>query len=331
MKSLDSYIVPEVEIDEQLQPLTEEENSMLLESLNEPHLLLIAKQLNDNIKAGTGNVSFGDIFGNMNIMWDKIGPSRVKEYDYPKDEKVLKMVRATLNGSGIVITISSEGTYTYAYKNGTGHGKDHISLNQSHSRYWKSISYTETMDRISWAHKLIIIDTSSAQGDLSTWNLKSERSASRANMIPTGVEYEKYCKELAKENNRRYKTIVDANKSKKDADFESVNKAVSDSMEKMMKCVVLFQKEPEKYADQKYALSIIMDHINDTKRYDKGKTIGSDGLLVLFKQYNDMYIELTAGKNGYYWNSPEKLKELGEKVKKAADDLQKNYFSRFGL
>ena len=105
-----------------------------------------------------------------------------------------------------------------------------------------------------------------------------------------------YNKKVARENIKRYKEIISQNKLKKNKDFEAIDKLVQKVLNGVMQAVMNVHKDPAKYADVSWKLSILQQEVYDQRTYNSGNSYGHDGLLKVYDRYNENYIKAHADK-----------------------------------
>lgn len=116
----------------------------------------------------------------------------------------------------------------------------------------------------------------------STTQKRRERSEAKSGSINFDKES---LMEIARKNVERYKAIIAKNKITKQAQNDTIGEEVEEVVNKVMEIVVKINKDITKYADLVYDASNLNRMLYSQRRYDKGKSYGSDGLLILFGSY----------------------------------------------
>ena len=330
--------------------LSTEYNYMITEALNEPHLLRLAAHLKKLADTGEGPGNFGRTFGQFHIQWDKVSSSNVKEYEFVTDT-VVKAARKVLTGSGFVIATDDDWNFTKMFVN-NGREKLFVDISGNKyttSKYWQKMTATDTFDHVKNASHLIIINLNDVK-DIDTYGIRANRVEAHTGMIPSsrdphvgyegkimsdtrGQDYEKYCKNVAKNNYQRYKEIIAANKAKKDTDYEKINKMVKTCLDRMMDAISKVQGDPIKYADSLWSLGCIIDKVNGQKVYtgnykygNKGYT-GENGVLALFGKYTRAYTNVVSKKGTY---ESESIKQYEKEIEDVISSIE-YYFMQIGV
>ena len=308
------------------------ESEEVNEAFGNPYLMLLAKQLKES------GHSFKEIFNKYgsNVSWDQVDSSHITihnwRYKYPSD-KDLKAARAIISGKSYGYII------TYRYENNKlnfvrviDHHKDTIVLGGGYARWYQAKS-TELIDMIignSYSNPkcdgMIIIHK---MNELSNWDKRNERGQARSGMVENTPEY---YKRVARENMERYKKIVAQNRANRNSgDVERVQKNVNEFLQKIMQASNTVMKNPTKYGDKMYRLQHLNEYAYDKVSYDRGRTYGSDGVLVLFNRYMDSWTRTATGQTTYYSGDVRKLlQSIEERIDKIISKAQ-DYLNSFDV
>ena len=144
-----------------------------------------------------------------------------------------------------------------------------------------------------------------------------------------------YNKKVAKENIKRYKEIISQNKLKKDKNFENIDKLVQKVLNGVMQAVMNVHKDPAKYADVSWKLSLLQEAVYDQRTYNRGNSYGDDGLLKVYNMYNENYIKAHADKtNSMYASSSDTymkgMKACEDQIYRIVNNI-KNRLTSFGV
>ena len=260
--------------------------SVINEEINEPHLLKLAKQLIDK-KQG----SFIDAVGYTGIAWDKVSTSNVEVFNmYEEAEDARKAVRSIISKAekiGLVLVINF-GEYTHIIN-----GHKRLYSTKKHNEAY--ISYTDIIDIVNNAEKIICIDLDGLGNEV--YIKRRSREKSREGMVLQGDP--EYYRKVAKENIKRYKEIIAKNKLVKNRNYEKLDKAVQEALNRVMQAVMKVHKDPIKFADKSFELAWMQELIYDQKVYlgwdnktGNAKYKGQEGLLYCYKEYNRWYMEV---------------------------------------
>lgn len=302
------------------------------EAFGNPYLMLLAKQLKES------GLSFKEIFNKYgsHVSWDQVDSSHITNYNWryksPSD-KDLKAARAIISGKsfGYIITYRYEDNKLKFIRAIDGH-KSTIVFGGKYAR-WYQVKSTELIDMICGrgysypkCDGMIIIH---AMKDLDNWEKRNERGQARSGMVENTPEY---YRQVARENMERYKKIVAQNRAnRKSGDVERVQKKVNEFLQKIMQASANVMKNPTKYTDNLYRLEILNEYAYDKVSYDRGRTYGSDGVLVLFNRYMDSWTRTATGKTTYYSGDVQKLlQSIEERIDKIISKAQ-DYLNSFDV
>lgn len=301
------------------------------EAFSNPYLMLLNKQLNEYGR------KFKDIF-RSNMAWDQIDNSHIQNYNWrfkkPSD-KDLKAARAIISGKidGLIIVYYYENN-KIVFNKAINSNKMQISLNKPADRYarWESIRSTELIDMICGNNgyattdgMLIIKHTS----DIETYKIQIDRRNSREGMVENTPEY--YAK-IARENIARYKKIIQANKANRNTgEVEKVQKMVDAFLRDIMQASQNVMKNPMKYKDELLWLEKLNEYAYDRVSYDRGRTYGNDGVLILFNRYMEIWANTASGRETYISGDVNsRLKSLQDRIQKIIEDAQR-YLNKFDV
>lgn len=295
--------------------------SLVNETLNEPHLLKLAKTLREI------GMSFATYVVNVirfHIAWDDVDSSYVDTYD-TSDATQLKLgIREVRNlcadkFRGIAIGVKS-GEYQYVLLP----GKKILNLEYRNMPYREQTTYIA--DYFQNCDKIIIINL---PAELNTFDKHIKRVNNREGVIEPGNEMQ--YRKIARENIKRYKEIIAQNKANKDKSYEEVSKIIETCLQRYMKATMAVNKNPDKYADSYYDLATMNEIISGRETYGRGGTYGQDGIMTCYERYNESRVRIF--KKSEYSNKDyymQNVKAYEKKIKALADKLE-DYFKQFGV
>ena len=311
------------------------ESEELNEALNNPYLLMLAKQIKDN------GGKFKAIFGGVEVAWDEVDSSHIKHYSWrfksPSD-KDLKAARQIISGkeSGFIVLykyVDNEIVFTKIIN----YNKRFLNINQDlKNRYlkFKDAKSTELVDMVIGKHYsetdgMIIISASRYNKELSTSEKTTARWQARQGIVQNTPEY---YRKVARENMERYKKIIQANRANRSTgEVERVQKKVNDFLQRVMKASEIVMKNPLKYTEHLYYLESLNENAYSKISYDRGKSYGKDGVLVLFNRYMSTWGRAAGGKTHY---GPDDLQGYLKSIEEHIDKIIKSaesYFNKFGV
>ena len=310
------------------------ESEELNEALNNPYLLMLAKQIKDN------GGKFKAIFGGVEVAWDEVDSSHIKHYSWrfksPSD-KDLKAARQIISGKGFgYIVLYQYEDNKIVFTKIINDNKEFLNINRDLDIYvqFKDAKSTELIEmvigkRYSKTDGMIIIDASRYDKELSTSKKTAARYQSRQGIVQNTPEY---YRKVARENMERYKKIIQANRANRSTgEVERVQKKVNDFLQRVMKASEVVMKNPLKYAEELYALEHLNEKAYNKVSYDRGKSYGDDGVLVLFNRYMDVWGRAAGGKTYYGSSDPQSdLKRIEEGIDKVIKNAE-SYFNKFGV
>lgn len=317
--------------------LSESACEMITETLAEPHLLELARQLKNDKCSKLNN--FSDIFRDLCIRFDQIDSSNVKEYSGDTLAKGIQASRKVLNNnSGFVLVTGADGRYKYCFVSVWGK-KSMVTLDINY-RGWVDVKPAEVYSYLETASSIIVYNCDMKA--LSNWDLRNKRRSSQQGTVPVSSDktivgwnnrtaWEEYCYNMAEENRKRYKEICASNKTKKNIDFKRIDDMVQTCLNRLMKATMNAKQNPEKYADQSYELAYMCTRVYDQKRPStlrRGEMIGNDGVLRLYSEYNKLYMNLVNQKSYSLDYDKKALNSVSRQIERTIDDLNP-YFLKF--
>ena len=302
------------------------------EAFGNPYLMLLAKQLKES------GLSFKEIFNKYgsHVSWDQADSSHITNYNWryksPSD-KDLKAARAIISGKsfGYIITYSYEDN-KLKFVRVIDHHKDTIVLGGKYARWYQAKS-TELIDMIignSYSNPkcdgLIIIH---AMRDLDNSEKRNERGQARSGMVENTPEY---YRRVARENRERYKKIVAQNRANRNnGEVEKVQKMVDAFLRDIMQASQNVMKNPMKYKDELFWLEKLNEYAYNRVSYDRGKSYGEDGVLILFNRYMEIWAKTASGRETYIIGDANSiLKSLQDRIKKIIENAQ-HYLNKFDV
>lgn len=322
-KDINNYIKYSRRIDCSLEN-EEVMEGLVNEALNEPHLLKLAKVLRKN------NMSFSDYIVRHigRYAFDEIDSSHVDIYDMVDKKQSgegMRRLRNLCSGKFIGIAI---GVINNEYEIVLIPQKNLISIDHQNIRRESSTYIASCFES---CDEIIIIEI--PREELSTWVKRTNRANNLQGVYKPGDKWDYH--EIARSNIKRYKEIIAQNKANKDNGHEKISKLVEECLQRYMKATMIVHKNPDKYADSYYSLSIMNDKISDRAGYDRGKTYGANGIMYYYEQYNTSRVNLFKPANSSF-GAPNKdyhmknLKDCESKIIEIAESLEK-YFKEFGV
>jgi len=297
-------------------------------------------EVNKGYKYASKNTSqnkiFKQIFGNENILWDKITDKDIEEYPATEDEKeqrkMDKKIREVIKGTKkILISKNKDGEFTYFIdcwgsvynlKKGTSwnlHQGSRVSGYRG-----KDIPQYEKIDLIK-GQTIYIIDYSSFERA----KIQGERNRAKSGRIMMDPES---LKRIAEQNIERYKKIIRDNKAKHINNDELINKCKK-IINQVASYATMIAKDPIRHADLIADVSQLTKYIYDTKVYhspksykDKGWYSGVDGILPMMMKYTKTLSDISKNGGAYEYQSTDvknAQKAMEGAVKKAEELIQK--------
>lgn len=308
------------------------ESEELNEALNNPYLLLLAKQLKDNKK------SFKDIFGSYSMAWDQVDSSHIQNYNWrfkTPSEKDLKAARLIISGkvTGFIITYHYGGDDNKIIFDKMINYNKIVRNLHSGSKFGSAFKSTEIIDMIvgNYYNKtdgMIIITGVNYESELSTLRKEADRREARSGMVENTPEY---YRKVAQENMMRYKKIIETNKANRHSgDVAKVQKMVESFLKDVMQASQNMLKDPSKYVNDRFYLERLNSTVYDRMTYGRDGSYGQDGVLVLFNKYMENWADTTAGNISQYTSIDEKLKSLQKQIEERIKNAQV-YLNKFDV
>lgn len=287
--------------DEELANLCESES--IDEAMNNPYLLLLAKQLKETGK------SFKNDFGKHSyVAWDQLDSSDVTNYSWrykkPSDSD-LKAARHIISGkvAGFIFVYKYDEDNKIKFIYAINHNKRMLLLTGDSWHAWQSEKSTELVDRITgdgWRNSrtdgMLIVTTNRTTNDV--YKLRGDRKKAQEGIVQNTPEY---YEEVARNNIRRYKQIIEANRANKKSNAVSrVQQKVDKFLQDIMKASQNAVKNPTKYASYVYNLRSLNEYAYETERYSGGNKYGKDGVLALFNSYMSKWMNTVSGETVYH-------------------------------
>lgn len=305
---------------------------MINESLRNPHLIRLAKQLKEpkykkrNDKWTTWDLP--NILRGRNLYLNELDSDTFKEYD-GSDPKALTIARKSFAGDCILtLCMNDKGRYTYLIQ---GHSATNIDFDEEgrwapNPRHGSDCS-VHTLERIVKDSDTVIFIY---YGDEKrTYKLQSEREDARrgALALERGKERDKdsitatqvrYYEGIANENRQRYRKLAEKMRAEKKLSgvsntFDNIKSRVDKVMEQYTSLMSNMVKHPEKYSYWD------IEHVSQKIKYGymnhRTRSYTEGGLLVLLDRYMSIYISSRKGES--YSSAAEvenKLKELEMKI-----------------
>lgn len=281
----------------------EDESMMIVESLGEPHLLALDKQLKTD-KPGFG---FADIFNpkcwrgrtsKFNVSLSEIDASNVKDYKTITNTTLtaIRNVISSVNGKGFILLRNFEGEYVGVISDRKEVFKIKR-LDRGWDPYqtgrWQNSDYTAIMDWISNAYSCVII--SWVTDDQNDYLIKrNDRANAKSGMLLNTKEQNE---RIASKNRERYRQMaVQIRAERKNKEVDEIADKVDDIMKRYMK---LMRASVSDLSLSNWKISEINDLISDRRHYVKGERRGDNGLLYYYEEYIETYRRLREGDSSH--------------------------------
>jgi hypothetical protein len=282
--------------------------SMINESLNEPHLLELVAQIKRNNK----DLDLKRLLVNwFEIQWDDIDSSNVREYNRLDNEALTtarNVIAARANEvKGILLLRNANGEYTHiiSYK------KDYLHLDERSGYrigpHWIEDKSSELMHMVERADSFVAIIW---DGDW-PWKrskLQADRRNARDGMI---INTPEYYEDIAKENLKRYKKIIAQNRANKinSAEYAKIDAEVEAIVMKTLKLTQKYRNEATQGSSifDIYKVEEINREVYDRQVYmgwdskrGRSKYNGSNGLLYLYSEFTRCFMKFKNDGDSYY-------------------------------
>lgn len=304
--------------------------NIVSESLKDPKLIELAKYLKKFASKSFYNYSFGGLFSQFGVEWDKITESDWETItDIEKAKKIVrKVISNRSNSISSIILVEYDGEIKYLI---TSYVAFDLKNTKRLYDFGKNEYYDETSpERLSDLKQRDIVDliTDNAVTYLldsskmyATQDKKKARRIAKDGIVLQGDEY--YYKTVAERNIKRYKQIIAQHKAEKVAQDDTLSKEVQEVLNKILELNMKIIKEPVKYADCLYDIATLA-YYSYGGNVSKAKS--GNSLLYMYSEYVDANVKNASGKNNYDWivdaqekttkKLREKLKEMKEKIAK---------------
>lgn len=303
--------------------------NIVSESLKDPKLIELAKYLKKFASKSYYNYSFGGLFSQFGVEWDKITESDWETItDIEKAKKIVrKVVSNRSNSISSIVLVEYDGEIKYLITS------DVVFDLKNTKRLYdfnKNEYYTKTSpERLSGLKQYEVVDL--IKDNAVTYLLDSSkmhavldkqlaRRIAKDGIVLQGDEH--YYKEVAERNIQRYKQIIAKRKAERAAQDDTLSKEVQEILNKILELNMKIIKEPVKYADCLYYIAKLSYYsygsINNAK--------SGNSLLFMYSEYVDANVRNASGKNSYDWvvDAQEKTtKQLKEKIKEMREEIAK--------
>lgn len=303
--------------------------SIVSESLKDSKLIELAKYLKKFASKSYYNYSFGGLFSQFGVEWDKITESDWETItDIEKAKKIVrKVVSNRSNSISSIVLVEYDGEIKYLITSDVvfdlkntkrlyDFDKNEYYDKTSPERL-SGLKQYEVVDLIKDNAVTYLLDSSKMYA---TQDKKSARIIAKDGIVLQGDEY--YYKEVAERNIKRYKQIIAQRKAERAAQDDTLSKEVQEVLNKILELNMKIIKEPVKYADCLYDIATLA-------YYSYGninKANSGNSLLYMYSEYVDANVKNASGKNDYDWivDAQEKTtRKLSEKIKEMKEKIAK--------
>lgn len=303
--------------------------NIVSESLKDPKLIELAKYLKKFASKSYYNYSFGGLFSQFGVEWDKITESDWETItDIEKAKKIVrKVVSNRSNSISSIVLVEYDGEIKYLITSDVvfdlkntkrlyDFDKNEYYDKTSPERL-NGLKQYEVVDLIKDNAVTYLLDSSKMHAVL---DKRLARRIAKDGIVLQGDE--KYYKTVAERNIQRYKQIIAKRKAERAAQDDTLSKEVQEILNKILELNMKIIKEPVKYADCLY-------YIAKLSYYSYGninKANSGNSLLYMYSEYVDANVRNASGKNSYDWvvDAQEKTtKQLKEKIKEMKEEIAK--------
>lgn len=303
--------------------------NIVSESLKDPKLIELAKYLKKFASKSYYNYSFGGLFSQFGVEWDKITESDWETItDIEKAKKIVrKVVSNRSNSISSIVLVEYDGEIKYLITSDVvfdlkntkrlyDFNKNEYYDKTSPERL-NGLKQYEVVDLIKDNAVTYLLDSSKMHAVL---DKQLARRIAKDGIVLQGDE--KYYKTVAERNIQRYKQIIAKRKAERAAQDDTLSKEVQEILNKILELNMKIIKEPVKYADCLY-------YIAKLSYYSYGninKANSGNSLLYMYSEYVDANVRNASGKNSYDWvvDAQEKTtKQLKEKIKEMKEEIAK--------
>ena len=303
--------------------------NIVSESLKDPKLIELAKYLKKFASKSYYNYSFGGLFSQFGVEWDKITESDWETItDIDKAKKTVRRVISNRSNSiSSIVLVEYDGEIKYLI---TSYVVFDLKNTKRLYDFDKNEYYDKTSpERLSGLKQSYIVDL--IKDNAVTYLLDSSKmyaaqdKQSARRIAKYGIVLqgdEKYYKEVAERNIKRYKQIIAQRKAERAAQDDTLSKEVQEVLNKILELNMKIIKEPVKYADCLYSIATLAYYSYGS--INKAKS--GNSLLYMYSEYVDANVKNASGKNNYDWivDAQEKTtKQLREKIKEMKEEIAK--------
>ena len=303
--------------------------NIVSESLKDPKLIELAKYLKEFASKSYYNYSFGGLFSQFGVEWYKITESDWETItNIDKAKKIVRRVISNRSNSiSSIVLVEYDGEIKYLI---TSDVVFDLKNTKNLYDFEKGESYIKTVpERLSGLKQSYIVDLIKdnavtylldSSKMYATQDKKSARRIAKYGIVLQGDE--KYYKEVAERNIKRYKQIIAQRKAERAAQDDTLSKEVQEVLNKILELNMKIIKEPVKYADCLYSIATLAYYSYGS--INKAKS--GNSLLYMYSEYVDANVRNASGKNNYDWivDAQEKTtKQLREKIKEMKEEIAK--------
>ena len=305
--------------------------NIVSESLKDHKLIELAKYLKKFAsKSSFYNYSFGGLFSQFGVEWDKITESDWETItDIEKAKKIVrKVISNRSNSISSIILVEYDGEIKYLItryvvfdlKNTKRlydfHTKEYY--DETSPEKLSDLKQRDIVDLITDNAVTYLLDSSKMYA---TQDKQIARRIAKDGIVLQGDEY--YYKEVAERNIKRYKQIIAQRKAERAAQDDTLSKEVQEVLNKILELNMKIIKEPVKYADCLYDIASLVYY---SYGGNISKANSGNSLLYIYSEYVDVNVKNASGKNDSYWiiDAQEKTtKKLSEKLKGMKEKIAK--------
>ena len=304
--------------------------NIVSESLKDHKLIELAKYLKKFASKSYYNYSFGGLFSQFGVEWDKITESDWETItDIEKAKKIVrKVVSNRSNSISSIVLVEYDGEIKYLITSDVVFDlKNTKRLYDFHTKEYydetspeklSDLKQRDIVDLITDNAVTYLLDSSKMYA---TQDKQIVRRIAKDGIVLQGDEY--YYKEAAERNIKRYKQIIAQRKAERAAQDDTLSKEVQEVLNKILELNMKIIKEPVKYADCLYDIATLA-YYSYGGNVSKAKS--GNSLLYMYSEYVDANVKNASGKNDYDWivDAQEKTtKKLSEKLKEMKEKIAK--------
>ena len=304
--------------------------NIVSESLKDHKLIELAKYLKKFASKSYYNYSFGGLFSQFGVEWDKITESDWETItDIEKAKKIVrKVVSNRSNSISSIVLVEYDGEIKYLITSDVVFDlKNTKRLYDFHTKEYydetspeklSDLKQRDIVDLITDNAVTYLLDSSKMYA---TQDKQIVRRIAKDGIVLQGDEY--YYKEAAERNIKRYKQIIAQRKAERAAQDDTLSKEVQEVLNKILELNMKIIKEPVKYADCLYDIASLVYY---SYGGNISKANSGNSLLYMYSEYVDANVKNASGKNDSYWiiDAQEKTtKKLSEKLKEMKEKIAK--------